>query len=208
MSRNIAIIAAAGLGAVLAGTYAATLLRGGDPIFADCTGGQVAGGDLGGPLDLIDETGRAVTDADIFAAPTILYFGYTFCPSICPTDVQRNAFALELLEDQGIIANGAMISVDPDRDTPAVMADFTDAFHPRILGLTGSAEQVAAAMRAWRVIGERAEGGDPEFYEMNHTTFSYLVLPGHGFVSFFSQDTSPEDMAAETACFVQAAARI
>jgi protein SCO1/2 len=149
-----------------------------------------------------------VTDADIFTAPTILYFGYTFCPDICPTDVQRNAFAIELLEDQGIVANGAMITIDPARDTPEVLAAFTDNFHPRMLGLTGSDDQITAAKRAWRVIGDRAEGDDPEFYLMNHTTFSYLVLPEVGFVSFFNQDTTPEEIAAQTACFVGAAARI
>jgi protein SCO1 len=208
MSRTIAILATAALGAVLAGTYAATLYRDTDNIFAACTGGQVAGGDLGGPLELVDETGQTVTDADIFTGPTILYFGYTFCPDICPTDVARNGFAMELLDEQGIAVNGAMITIDPARDTPDVLAAFTDNFHPRMLGLTGSDDQIDAAKRAWRVIGNREEGGDPEFYLMNHTTFSYLVLPGHGFVSFFNRDTTPEEMAAQTACFVQAAAQI
>lgn len=200
-----AIAAAAVVAAGLAGTLAVTLLGPGGGGFAECRGGAVAGGDIGGPFTLVDETGQTVTDADVITAPTIIYFGYTFCPDICPMDSQRNAFALEVLEDRGIIANALFISVDPDRDTPEVVAGFTDSFHDRMLGLTGSAEQVAAASRAYRTFYQKEADGDPEYYLVNHSTYSYLALPGHGFVDFFTRETTPEEMADRVACFVDAA---
>ena len=204
MSRTIVISAALGLAAVLGGTYAATLWQGAGA--NPCTGGQVAGGDIGGPFTLVDETGRTVTDAEVFAAPTILYFGYTFCPDICPTDTARNGFALEVLEERGIIANAAFITIDPARDTPDVVAAFTDNFHPRMLGLTGTQEQVDAAVRAWRVLAQKQADGDPDYYLMNHSTFSYLGMPGTGFAEFFGRETTPEEMADTVQCFVEQAA--
>jgi len=205
MNRNtFAITAAAAIGAVMLGTWVATLLRPADDAFAVCRNGQVAGGSIGGPFTLVDENGATVTDAQVFTAPTIVYFGYTFCPDICPTDVQRNAFAIEDLEDMGIIANGAFITIDPARDTVDVVRDFTASFHPRMIGLTGSQEQIDVAVRAWRVLAQRGEGDD-DFYLMNHSTFSYLAMPGVGYVDFFNRDTTPEEIATAAACFVDVA---
>lgn len=174
--------------------------------FAQCREGAVAGGDIGGAFTLVDETGRTVTDADVITAPTIVYFGYTFCPDVCPTDTQRNAFAIELLEEQGIMANGLFISIDPARDTTEVVAAFTDNFHPRMLGLTGTPEQVAAASAAYRTFyrKQEAEADDP-YYLVDHSTFSYIVLPGAGFVDFIRREDTPEDVAARVACFAAAA---
>jgi protein SCO1/2 len=203
MSQRIAILAFAAVAAGLAGTWAAVWMRADDP-FAPCRGGQVAGGSIGGPFTLVDETGATVTDVQVLAEPALIYFGYTFCPDICPTDVQRNAFAVELLDEQGITVTPVMITIDPARDTPEVMAAFTDAFHPRMIGLTGSEAQVDAAKSAWRVLGELQAGEDPEdpLRLMTHTTFSYLTLPGVGFVEFFGSDVAPEEVATAAACFI------
>lgn len=202
-----------GLGAVvlaaLAGTWAAMgglgLRSGGDDIFAQCRAGNVAGGDIGGPFELIDATGATVTDADVITTPSILYFGYTFCPDVCPLDNARNAQAVDLLEERGIVATPVFISIDPERDTPDVVGAFAWNFHDRMIGLTGSAEQVRAASQAYKTYYRRQEGDD-EFYLVDHSTFSYLVLPEHGFVEFFRRDDSPEAMADRVACFVEAAA--
>ena len=198
-------VAGGALGAVLIGTVAAITLAPRGDAFAECRGGQVAGGDIGGPFTLVDENGNTVTDQDVITAPTIVYFGYTFCPDICPMDTQRNAFALEELEDRGIIANGLFISIDPERDTPEVLRDFTANFHDRLLGLTGTPEQVAAASRAYRTIYQKEEGGDPEYYLMSHSTFTYLDMPGVGFVDFVNRDATPEEIADRVQCFVEAA---
>lgn len=205
MARTYLILAAAAVGAALLGTYAATLLRAPQNGFAACRTGQIAGGDIGGPFTLVDENGATVTDAEVFVAPTIVYFGFTFCPDICPMDSQRNAFVLEELEERGIIANAAFITIDPARDTVDVVRDFTDNFHPRMIGLTGSQDQIDVAVGAWRVLAQKDASGDAEFYLMNHSTFSYLAMPGVGFVEFFNRDATPEAMADAVACFVAAA---
>lgn len=171
----------------------------------DC-GGTALGASIGGPFTLVDETGATVTDTDVITAPTIVYFGYTYCPDICPMDTQRNAFALEELEDDGIIANGLFITIDPERDTPEVVGSFGHNFHERMQGLTGSAEQIAAAAQAYRVFYSKDDSGDSDYYLMNHSTFSYLVTPESGFVDVISREMTPEDMAERVACYVEAGA--
>lgn len=202
------MMATAAVGALVVGAVVAMMLRAPDDAFAACRAGQVAGGDIGGPFTLVDENGAIVTDEQVFVAPTIVYFGYTFCPDICPMDSQRNAFALEVLEDRGIIANAAFVTIDPARDTVDVVRDFTDNFHPRMIGLTGTQDQIDVATRAWRVLAQKDDSGDAEFYLMNHSTFSYLSMPGIGFVEYFNRDTTPEAMADTVACFVEAAQSI
>ncbi|MCX7646911.1 MAG: SCO family protein [Rhodobacteraceae bacterium] len=176
-----------------------------DDPFADCRSSQVAGGmgAIGGPFTLVDGTGRTVTDAEVFDQPALVYFGYTFCPDVCPFDTARNAAAVDLLEERGFTVKPVFITVDPERDTPEVMAEFTSYVHPRMVGLSGSPEQVAEAARAYRVYARRQEDGG-DLYLVDHSTFTYLVLPGHGVVEFFRRETTPEEMAEATACFIAA----
>ena len=176
--------------------------RASDP-FADCRGGAVGGGAIGGPLSLVDGAGKAVTEKDIFTKPTLLYFGYTFCPDVCPMDNARNAEAVDILEERGYEVTPVFISIDPTRDTPEVVSEFAANLHPRMIGLTGSPEQVKAASLAYKTYFKKQDGGDPEFYLMDHSTYTYLVLPGSGFVDFFGRDTSAEDMADRVGCFLQ-----
>lgn len=176
----------------------------GDDRFASCRSTAVQGGldQIGGPFELLDSQGRTVTDADIITMPTILYFGYTFCPDVCPLDASRNAMATELLEANGVIVQPAFISIDPRRDTPELVGEFASIFHPRMIGLTGSDEQVRAASRAYRTFFAAQNTGD-DYYLVDHSTFSYLVLPGHGTVEVFRHDMSAEQVAAATQCFVE-----
>ena len=160
---------------------------------------------IGGPLDLIDENGRAVTDADMFQKPTLLYFGYTFCPDVCPLDNARNAEALDLLKAQGFDVQAAFVTIDPERDTPEVVAEFTDYMHPDMTGYTGTPEQIKAASLAYKTYYAKEPNGDPEYYLMDHSTFTYLVLPDRGFVEFFRRDVTPEEMADRVACLIDAA---
>ncbi len=179
--------------------------RGDDP-FAPCHTSAVQGGlaSIGGPFTLVNSLGETVTDADIITMPTILYFGYTFCPDVCPLDSARNALATEILEANGIIAQPVFISIDPRRDTPEVVGEFASIFHPRMIGLTGSDEQVRAASRAYRTFFSAQETGD-EFYLVDHSTFSYLVLPGHGTVEVLRHDLSAEQVAEAAQCFISRA---
>lgn len=172
--------------------------------FAACGGGSVAGGTIGGAVALVDESAAPVTEADLFKKPALVYFGYSFCPDVCPLDNVRNAEAMDILSERGIEISSYFISVDPTRDTPAVMAEYTDNIHPDLVGLTGSAEQIAAAAAAYKVV-YRSHEDEGEFYTVDHTTFTYLMLPGGKFADFFKRDDSPDLIAERTACFVQAA---
>ena len=198
-------IGAAALVAVMLGVLGWLVLAGrGDDQFAQCRATAISGGAgaIGGPFELVDQTGRTVTDADVITMPTILYFGYTFCPDVCPLDTARNAMAVELMEEAGHIARPVFISVDPQRDTPVVLTQFSSVFHERMIGLTGSEEQIRAASRAYRTFYS-VQPGDDEFYLIDHSTFSYLVLPGHGFVEVFRRDQSAEQVAESAACFIE-----
>lgn len=203
MTKFFAIAAGVSVVALLAGTYIATRASGGD-VFADCRESQAAGGAIGGPFELVDETGATVTDADVIDGPTLIYFGYTFCPDICPMDSMRNAQAIEILDARGIEVTPVFISIDPERDTVEVVDQFTDNFHERMIGLTGSPEQVRAASQAYRTYYAKQDSDD-EYYLVDHTTMSYLVFPEQGFQEFYRRDVSPERMAESLACFVDAA---
>lgn len=207
MKPNPALIAAGVAIVAIGGAFAYPSISGlfGSGGFEQCREGAVAG-DIGGPFELVDETGAFVTDADVITEPAILYFGYTFCPDVCPLDTMRNAQAIDILADRGISATPVFISIDPDRDTPEVVDRFTDNFHDKMIGLTGSAEQVSAASQAYRTFYRKVEeAGNDEYYLVDHSTFSYLVLPEHGFVDFVRREDTPEEVADRLACFAAAA---
>lgn len=168
--------------------------------FASCGAGAVAG-DLGGPFELVNGAGETVTSAELITEPTLIYFGYTYCPDVCPLDVDRNAAAVEILEERGEIVKPVFITIDPARDTPEVVRDFAIAMHPRMVGLTGSEAQVAAASKAYRTYYQAHPPVDGE-YLVDHSTFSYLVTPEQGFVEFFRRELTPEQMADKIGCFV------
>ena len=174
-----------------------------DDEFTECRQGQVAGGDIGGPFTLVDTKGQTVTDKDVLTKPSLVYFGYTFCPDVCPLDVARNSDAVDILARQGINVTPVFISIDPARDTPAALADYAANMDPKLVALTGSDEQVRVASQAYKAFYQKQDTGD-EFYLMDHSTFTYLVLPGKGFVDFFRRDVTSEQMAESVACFVQA----
>lgn len=207
MSPKTAVfVAIAGLSALLGGTAAYVFLKpGANDRFALCREGAVAG-DIGGPFTLVNGDGVTVTDSDVITTPSLVYFGYTFCPDVCPLDNARNAEATYILEEKGLIATPVFISVDPARDTPEVVKDFALNFHDRMIGLTGSQEQVHAASKAYKTFyNQQGTLEDDPYYLIDHTTFTYLVLPKHGFVDFFRRDDSGEDVAERVACFIDAA---
>jgi protein SCO1/2 len=168
---------------------------------APCGETSVAGSAIGGPFELVSETGETVTDVDVITKPTLVYFGYTFCPDVCPLDSARNAQAAYILEEQGIDLGTVFISIDPQRDTVEVVRDFTDNFHEDMIGLTGSPEQVKAASQAYKTY-YRAIEGDPEYYLVDHSTQTYLMFPETGFKTFFRRDTTAEQIAEITTCFI------
>lgn len=174
-----------------------------DDAFAECRQSQVAGGDIGGPFTLVNTAGQTVTDAEVLAKPALVYFGYTFCPDVCPFDMARNVEAVDILAERGIEVTPVFISIDPERDTPEVLADYAENMHPDLVALTGSAEQVRAASQAYRTFYRKQESED-EFYLVDHSTFTYLMLPGTGFVDFFRREITSDAMADSVACFLEA----
>lgn len=204
MLKLYAGLAATAVVGLLAGTLYTVYSNRSDDIFAQCRSGQVAGGAIGGPFTLVDENGKTVTETEVFTKPSLVYFGYTFCPDVCPLDNARNADAVDLLDGKGLDVTPVFISIDPERDTPEVMRDFTDNLHQRMIGLTGTPEQVKVASQAYKTYYKKQEDGG-EYYLMDHSTFTYLVLPGSGFAEFYQRDTAPEAIAESVSCFVKAA---
>ncbi len=205
MQRLAAIAAFAALTGLIGGIWYYTLRPSSDDPFGQCRQGVVAGGtgQIGGPFTLVNGAGETVTDADVITEPSLVYFGYTYCPDVCPFDTARNADAVDLLAERGESVTPVFISIDPERDTPEVVGEFSELIHDKMIGLTGSAEQVKAASQAYRTYYNKQDG-DPEYYLVDHSTFTYLVLPEHGFVEFFRREVTPEQMADRVACYINA----
>ena len=203
MTRLYAGAAAAAVAALLGGTAWYVFMDRSADGFAQCRKGQIAGGDIGGPFTLVNPAGETVTDTDVLAKPTLVYFGYTFCPDVCPYDMRRNTEAVDILDERGIDVTPVFISIDPERDTPQALGDYAANMHPKLIALTGSPDQVKAASQAYKTFYKRQDADD-EFYLVDHSTFTYLMLPGVGFVDFFRREITSDQMADGVACFVQA----
>ncbi len=205
MLRMLSILAG---GAVVVGLGVSWAVTGGvfnksDDQFASCRTSVIAGGTaaIGGPFSLQNAKGDTVTDLDVITEPSLVYFGYTYCPDVCPLDMTRNAEAVDVLADMGKSVTPVFISIDPARDTPEVVGEFASLIHPKAIGLTGTKEQVDAASKTYRTYYKIHNTGD-DMYLVDHSVFTYLVLPEVGFVEFFPESTTPEQMAKTTACFI------
>jgi cytochrome oxidase Cu insertion factor (SCO1/SenC/PrrC family) len=152
-------------------------------------------GPIGGPFRLIDHTGAVRTDADYRGKLALIYFGYTHCPDVCPTDLQAMASVLDLLGDAGRAVQPLFITVDPERDTPGHLASYVPLFHPRLVGLTGEASAIRQVARAYKVYYAKVILSDASDYVMDHSAFIYLVDGEGRYLGFFPPGTSPERMA-------------
>lgn len=167
--------------------------------------GPLVGSDVGGPFALVDQDGHKVTDQTYAGKYRLMYFGYTFCPDVCPVDVQKIA--------QGIKAFAAIdstraakvvpifVTVDPERDTPPVMKTFVRAFSPTMAGLTGTLTQAAAARSAFRIYARKA--GEGRDYLVDHSATIYLMDPGNRPISFLDHGATPQAIAAELDTYVR-----
>lgn len=152
---------------------------------------------VGGPFTLTDHNGRRVTEQEWRGKYMLIFFGFTFCPDVCPTALQVTAAALDKLGSKADRVVPLFISVDHERDTPETMARYVSSFHPRLVGLTGSADEIAAVARAYRVYykktkDEKSAAG----YTIDHSSIVYLMGPDGKFVTHFTHTTSPDAMAA------------
>ena len=148
---------------------------------------------VGGPFTLTDQTGRRRTDGDFRGRLMLVYFGFTYCPDICPTDQQEMSRAVNLLGAEGEAVQPIFITLDPERDTADHLATYVDLFHPRLVGLTGSPEAIGAAADAYRVYHEKVSTG-PDAYTVDHSGFVYLMDREGRYLGFFPPNTSAERM--------------
>jgi protein SCO1/2 len=159
-------------------------------------GGDHAAPAIGGPFTLVDGDGRTVTEATFKGRFMLIYFGYTYCPDVCPTSLAQMVAALDKLppatQDKVV---PIFITVDPARDTPQVVKGYAAAFHPRMVGLTGSEEQVAAVEKAFKVYAAKVKGDDPQSYTMDHSSITYLMGPDGRFLAHFAHGASVAEMA-------------
>jgi protein SCO1/2 len=157
--------------------------------------GQAVAG-VGGPFHLEDQNGKAVSDADMKGKPFLVFFGFTHCPDICPTTLFDMSQLMQALGPDADRTGALFITVDPERDTPAVMKDYLSNFDPHLRGLTGDQASVSAATRAYRVYAKKVplENGD---YTMDHTAVVYLMDKDGRFVAPFDMSRKPEAEAAD-----------
>lgn len=162
---------------------------------------------IGGDFELVAHTGETVTSADFEGRPMLIYFGFTFCPDVCPMSLQVMAQALEeLSEEERAEFQPLLISLDPERDTPEALASYveTPVFPEGLIGLTGSAEQIATAARAYRVYYARSEAdGSMAEYMIDHSSLIYLMDRQGRFVEVFPHATTPERIARRLQRFLQ-----
>jgi cytochrome oxidase Cu insertion factor (SCO1/SenC/PrrC family) len=149
-------------------------------------------GHVGGPFALIDHTGRKRTDADFRGKLLIVYFGYTRCPDVCPTDLIQISLAIDKLGTAGENIQPLFVSLDPERDTPSVLARYVSAFHPRLIGLTGTREQVRAMADSYKAYYAQYVPPDGAVGAIDHTGFIYLVGRDGQYVGFFPPGTSAD----------------
>lgn len=155
---------------------------------------------VGGPFSLVDHTGRRVTDQDFRGQYMLVYFGFTYCPDVCPSGLQVIAAALEKLGAKADRITPVFITVDPERDTPAQLAEYVKSFHPRLVGLTGTKAEIDATAKAYRVYYKKVEDEKSTAgFTFDHTSIIYLMDPSGTYVTHFSHTTDVDTLAGRLA---------
>lgn len=164
---------------------------------------------IGGPFELTNHRGETVTDADFRGRFMLVFFGYGHCPDICPLELSNMVTALDLMREKAAAVQPIFITVDPMRDTAEFLSDYVQHFHPQMVGLTGTEEQIKDIAKAYRVFYAKAPPRNPaeaeseEDYLVDHSTFVYLMGPDGNYVSMFRHKTDPAEMAKTLIQFVE-----
>ena len=154
---------------------------------------------IGGPFILTDQSGTTRSEADLKGRYALIYFGYTYCPDICPTSLSVMTQALDRLEEsepgKAAAVLPVFITVDPERDTVEALASYASHFHPRLLALTGTPEQADTAAKAYRIYYQKVEQDSSTEYLMDHSSILYLMGPDGSYLTHFTHNSNPEDIA-------------
>ncbi len=154
---------------------------------------------IGGPFTLTDHQGQRRSEADFQGRYMLIFFGYTYCPDICPTSLSTITQGLDILaetsEAKAAAVTPVFVSVDPARDTTEALAQYVDHFHPSMVGMTGSEQEVAAAAKAYRVFYKKVEQADASDYLMDHSSIIYLMAPDGSYLTHFTHSSTGEDIA-------------
>jgi protein SCO1/2 len=150
---------------------------------------------IGGPFALIDQTGRRRTDADFRGKLLLVYFGFTYCPDVCPTDLQDIGLALDKLGAAGEAVQPLFITVDPERDTVEHLRDYVALFHPRMIALTGDAAAIHKAAAAYRAYYAKVPNERGDDYTVDHSAFIYVIGADGAYLGFLPPGTTPERIA-------------
>lgn len=189
MSTRVFVLVVGLLAAALAGTVTAGYF-----IWRD---GQQAGAALiGGAFELVDQNGEAAPSSRYDGDWLLVYFGYTYCPDVCPTELTKMTQALDELGPLAERIQPLFITVDPERDTVEALAGYHEHFHPSFDMLTGSPERIREAARAYRVYYAKAETEEATEYLMDHSSIVYLMAPGQRYAGHFGADATPAEIAS------------
>ncbi len=163
---------------------------------------------IGGPFSLVDGSGKTVTEKDFAGKPMLVFFGFTHCPDVCPAGLQVLAAALDRLGDKAQGVTPVFITVDPERDTPELVGKYVKSFHPNIVGLSGTPEQVAETVKAYRVYARKqpTEGSAAD-YSIDHSSFFYLMDANGAYVKHFPHSVDATRLADDVAAQIQSSAQ-
>ena len=152
---------------------------------------------FGGPFTLTDQTGKTVTEKDFEGRYRLIYFGFTFCPAICPTELAKMAETLKRLGEKAEKITPIFITIDPERDTKEAMAEYVTLFHPRLIGLTGTPEQIAQAAKGYKVYYAKVEDPSLSEYTMDHSSYIYFMGPDNTLLALYKSGDTAEKIAAD-----------
>ena len=167
-----------------------------------CTDTKSFIGDLGGSIDLIDQNQKSFSLKKQDTPLSLIYFGYSYCPDICPYDLERNAYVKDIMDEEELDINLIFITLDPSRDTAERLKDFSEYIHTSMIALTGSNDQIEALKKSYGVFGKANKiDNEDQSYLVDHSTFSYLVNKNGKVLSFFNRRESPEKISERIKCF-------
>ncbi|MCC7305542.1 MAG: SCO family protein [Alphaproteobacteria bacterium] len=155
----------------------------------------LAGVKIGGPFTLVDHNGKTVTDKDFAGQYRLIYFGFTSCPAICPTELAKVTKALKILGPQAEKIRPLFITVDPERDTPEVLKQYVAMFDPRLVGLTGTQAQIDAALKNYKIFAAKRQDESSTEYTMDHSSFIYFLGPGDELFGIYRTEDTAEQIA-------------